>query len=554
MSLTAGLPGQLPGQMMDQPLLVSALLAHAERYHADTEIVSRTIEDGSLHRYTYADAARRARRLAKALARLGVRPGERVATLAWNGYRHFELYYAISGSGAVLHTVNPRLFPEQIAWIINDAEDGVVFFDLTFAPLIEKLAPQCPAVRHWVAMSDRAHRPSAAIPRLGCYEDLLAAEDDDYAWPQFDERAASALCYTSGTTGNPKGVLYSHRSVLLHCYASCLPDVFGFSARDCILPVVPMFHVNAWTIPYSAPMVGAKLVLPGAALDGPSLCELFEAEGVTFTGGVPTVWQGILQHLQKTGGKPTTLKRGVMGGSAAPPALMETFARDYGVQIDHAWGMTELSPLGVYNREKRKHGGLDDEARRALAAKQGRPPFGVEMKIVDAQGRTLPNDGEAVGELLVRGHWVVGQYFNVGAPTLRDGWFPTGDVGSIDADGYLWITDRAKDVIKSGGEWIGSIELENLACAHPAVAQAAVIGVAHPKWDERPLLVIVPKTGQRPSREELLAWYEGKIAKWWTPDDVVFVEQLPLTATGKISKLQLREQFRDHRLPGAAGG
>jgi acyl-CoA synthetase (AMP-forming)/AMP-acid ligase II len=541
--------GPVPGQMMEQSLLVSSLLRHAERYHGDTEIVSRTIE-GGLHRYGYADAARRARQAANALARLGLAPGERAATLAWNGYRHFELYYAISGSGAVLHTVNPRLFPEQLAWIINDAEDQLLFFDLTFAKLVEQLAPRCPSVRHWVALCDAAHRPDIALPNLLCYEDLLAAETDTYDWPDLDERSASALCYTSGTTGNPKGVLYSHRSMLLHCYASCLPDVFAFSASDCILPVVPMFHVNAWTIPYSAPMVGAKLVLPGAALDGPSLCELFESEGVTFTGGVPTVWQGMLQYLQKTGARLTTLRRGVMGGSAAPPALMEIFERDYGVKIDHAWGMTELSPLGTYNRPKRKHAALDAGAKRALAAKQGRPPYGVEMKIVDERGHSLPNDGVAFGELLVRGPWVVGQYFKIDTPILRDGWFPTGDVGSIDADGFLCITDRAKDVIKSGGEWIGSIELENLACAHPAVAQAAVIGVAHPKWDERPLLVVVPKPGAAPTREELLAWYDGKIAKWWTPDDVVFVEQLPLTATGKISKLQLREQFRAHRLPG----
>ncbi|WP_245586160.1 3-(methylthio)propionyl-CoA ligase [Solimonas soli] len=545
--------GPILGQMMERPLLLSSLLRHAERYHADTEIVSRTLE-GGLHRYGYAAAASRARRLAKALERLGLQRGERAATLAWNGYRHFELYYAISGGGAVLHTVNPRLFPEQIAWIINDAEDQLLFFDLSFAKLIEQLAPRCTTVRHWVALCDAAHRPDIAVPGLLCYEDLLAAEHDDYEWPEFDERCASALCYTSGTTGNPKGVLYSHRSMLLHGYASCLPDVFGFSARDCILPVVPMFHVNAWTIPYAAPMVGAKLVLPGAALDGPSLCALFEDEGVTFTGGVPTVWQGVLQQLRQTGRRPRTLRRGVIGGSAAPPALVETLARDYGIELDHAWGMTEISPLGTYNKPKAKHAALDAAARRALAAKQGRPPYGVEMKIVDGEGRTLPNDGVAVGELLVRGPWVVGQYFNTDAPTLRDGWFPTGDVGSIDADGYLCITDRAKDVIKSGGEWIGSIELENLACAHPAVAQAAVIGVAHRKWDERPLLIVVPKAGERPTREELLGWYQGKIAKWWTPDDVVFVEQLPLTATGKISKLQLREQFREHRLPDGESG
>lgn len=538
----------LMGQMMERSLLLSSLLVHAERYHGDTEIVSRTLE-GGIHRYGYAEAAKRARRMAMALARLGIEPGQRVATLAWNGYRHFELYYAISGSAAVLHTVNPRLFIEQIAWIINDADDRIVFFDLSFAALVDKLAPLCAGVRCWVAMTDRTHMPESTQPALLCYEELLEAEHDDYLWPDFDEHSAGALCYTSGTTGHPKGVLYSHRSMMLHCFASCLPDLFAFSARDCVLPVVPMFHVNAWTIPYSAPMVGAKLVLPGSALDGASLYELYEAEGVSFSAGVPTVWQGLLQHLQAKQLKLSTLKRGVMGGSAAPPALVDVFARDYGVEIDHIWGMTELSPLGTCNKLKRKHLGLPAAERRALAAKQGRPPFGVEMKIVDAEGVALPNDGVAIGELLVRGPWVVGQYFNVDTPSLRDGWFPTGDIGSIDADGYLLITDRAKDVIKSGGEWIGSIELENLACAHPGVAQAAVIGVAHPKWDERPLLLVVPKAGARLTREDLLAWYEGKIAKWWTPDDVVFVDQLPLTATGKISKLQLREQFRDHTLP-----
>ncbi|SER12191.1 fatty-acyl-CoA synthase [Solimonas aquatica] len=535
----------LMGQMMERPLLISSLLDHAEQYHGDTEIVSRTLSDG-IHRYDYAAAAVRARRMAKALLRLGVQPGERVGTLAWNGYRHFELYYAISGIGAVTHTVNPRLFLEQLVWIINDADDQILFFDLSFSALIEKLAPQCPKVRHWVGMCSREQLPAEAIPNLLCYEDLLAAEDADYSWPDLDERSAAALCYTSGTTGNPKGVLYSHRSMLLHGLASCAPDVFGFSARDCVLPVVPMFHVNAWTIPYAAAMVGAKLVLPGAALDGASLYELFETERVTFCGGVPTVWQGLMLYLDAKKLKLSTLRRGVIGGSAAPAALLQKFEQDYQVKIDQAWGMTEISPLGTYNRAKLKHLKLPLAEQQALAVKQGRPPFGVQLKIVDAEGQTLPNDGVAVGELMIRGHWVVDHYFNLDKSPLQNGWFPTGDVGSIDADGYLQITDRAKDVIKSGGEWIGSIDLENLACAHPRVAQAAVIGVFHPKWDERPLLLVVPREGETLTREEMLAFYEGKVAKWWIPDDVVVVEALPLTATGKISKLQLREKYRQH--------
>ncbi|SFF49281.1 fatty-acyl-CoA synthase [Fontimonas thermophila] len=540
----------LQGQMMDAPLLISSLLRHAEQYHGDTEIVSRTVE-GSIHRYGYADAARRARQLANALKRLGVQPGDRVATLAWNGYRHFELYYAVSGIGAVMHTVNPRLFAEQIAWIINDAEDTVLCFDLTFAPLVESIAAKCPSVKHWVALTDRAHMPAQPIPNLIAYEEWIAAETDRYDWPEFDERSACTLCYTSGTTGNPKGVLYSHRSMLLHTFSASLPDVFGASARDCILPVVPMFHVNAWAIPYIAPMVGAKLVFPGPSLDGASLYELFETEGVTFSAGVPTVWQGLLQYLQTHKLRLTTLRKCVIGGSACPPALMQTFERDYGVKIHHAWGMTELSPLGTFNTLKKKHLALSKEEQFAIEVKQGRPPFGVQLKIVDADGRELPRDGKAFGDLLVKGYWVIDRYYRATESPLRDGWFPTGDVGTLDPDGYLQITDRSKDVIKSGGEWISSIDLENVACAHPAVAQAAVIGVRHPKWDERPLLIIVKKPGQEVSREELLALYPGKVAKWWIPDDVVFVSELPMTATGKISKLRLREIFKDHKLPTA---
>ncbi len=538
----------LQGRMMDAPLLISSLLAHAEQYHGDTEIVSRTVE-GPIHRYSYAEAAKRARQLANALERIGVQPGERVATLAWNGYRHFELYYAVSGIGAVMHTVNPRLFPEQIAWIINDAEDKILCFDLTFAPLIEAIAPKCPAVKHWVALCARAQLPKQSIPNLVCYEDWLEAESDRYDWPQLDEKSACTLCYTSGTTGNPKGVLYSHRSMLLHTFGACLPDVFGVSARDCILPVVPMFHVNAWAIPYIAPMAGAKLVFPGSALDGASLHELFETEGVTFSAGVPTVWQGLLQHLQTNKLKLTTLRRIIIGGSACPPALMQTFERDYGVKVHHVWGMTEMSPLGTFNTLKNKHLKRPKDEQFAVEIKQGRPPFGVQLKIVDADGRELPRDGKAFGDLLVKGYWVIDRYYKSDESPLRDGWFPTGDVGTLDPDGYLQITDRSKDVIKSGGEWISSIELENIACAHPAVAQAAVIGVPHPKWDERPLLVVVKKPGQDVSKRELLELFPGKVAKWWIPDDVTFVDELPMTATGKISKLRLREQLRGYKLP-----
>jgi 3-(methylthio)propionyl---CoA ligase len=538
----------LMGQMMDAPLLVSALLRHAELYHGDAEIVSRTVE-GGVHRYTYADAAARSRKLANALGKLGVQPGTRVATLAWNGYRHFELYYGASGMGAVMHTINPRLFPEQIAWIAGDAEDQVLFFDLTFAPLVEAMAARCKTIKHWVAMTDRAHMPGHNIPNLLCYEDLLAAESDVFEWPEFDERRACSLCYTSGTTGNPKGVLYSHRSMMLHTFSACQPDVFNISSRDSILPVVPMFHVNAWSIPYAAPMAGAKLVFPGAALDGASLFELFESEKVTLSAGVPTVWQGLLQYLQANKLKPSTVKRCVIGGSAVPPAMMKTFEDDYGIKIHHAWGMTEMSPLGTYNTLKSKHLALPKSEQFAIETKQGRPPFGVQLKIVDGDGKALARDGKAFGDLLVKGYWIVDRYYKVDKSPLVDGWFPTGDVGTLDPDGYLQITDRSKDVIKSGGEWIGSIDLENVACAHPAVAQAAVIGVHHPKWDERPLLVVVKKQGQEVSKEELLALFPDKVAKWWIPDDVTFVDELPMTATGKISKLRLRETLKDYKLP-----
>ncbi len=539
------------GQMMQLPLLISNLLVHAERHHGAREIVSRRVE-GDIHRTTYRELAARSRRMAQALARLGVKPGDRVATLAWNGYRHLELYYAVSGMGAVLHTINPRLFPDQLAYIVNHAEDAYVFFDLTFAPLVEKLAPHCKGVRGWVAMTDAAHLPDIPGVKPLCHEALLAAERGDYEWPRLDEWTASGLCYTSGTTGNPKGVLYSHRSTVLHAYAASLPDVFGASARETILPVVPMFHVNAWGVPYLATMNGCKLVFPGPALDGKSLYELFEAEKVTLTAGVPTVWLGLLAHMKANALRFSTLRRAVVGGSAAPPAMIRQFDEEFGVDCQHAWGMTEMSPLGTLLTLKGKHERLPADERFALRCKQGRTIYGVEMKIVDGGGRALPHDGKAFGDLHVRGPWITSGYFKgEGGNVLRDGWFPTGDVATIDADGFMQITDRSKDVIKSGGEWISSIDLENIAVAHPAIAEAAVIGVAHPKWDERPVVVAVKKPGAEVTRAALLAFYEGKVAKWMIPDDVIFVAELPHTATGKLSKLTLREQFRDYRLPSA---
>ena len=536
------------GSMMQVPLLISSLLVHAERHHGEREVVSRRVE-GDIHRTTFRELASRSRRMANALARLGIKSGERVATLAWNGYRHLEVYYAASGSGAVLHTLNPRLHPDQVVYIADHAEDQVIFFDLTFLPLIEAVAARLATVKHFVALTDRAHMPPASkIPGLLCYEELLEAENDSFAWPEFDENHASSLCYTSGTTGNPKGVLYSHRSTVLHTFAIALPDALNLSARDTILPVVPMFHVNAWGLPYAACMTGAKLVFPGPGLDGKSLYELFETERVTLSAGVPTVWQGLLGYVQSNDLKFSTMRRTIIGGSACPPAMMKTFQDGYGVSVLHAWGMTEMSPVGTVAILKGTQLDKSPEERLAIQAKQGRAVYGVDLKIVDDQGDELPWDGKTSGEMMVRGPWVVSKYFRNegGDPIVVDaagqGWFPTGDVAAIDADGFMQITDRSKDVIKSGGEWIGSIDLENIAMAHPGVAMAACIAAEHKKWDERPLLIVVKKPGAELTRDELLAFYEGRIAKWWTPDDVVFVESIPLGATGKMLKNRLREQ------------
>ncbi|MDO5289150.1 MAG: 3-(methylthio)propionyl-CoA ligase [Pseudomonadota bacterium] len=540
------------GLMQNHPLLISSLIDFAARHHGDGQVVSRRVE-GDIHRYTWADVQRRAKQVANGLDALGLAANDRVGTLAWNGYRHLELYFGVSGSQRVLHTINPRLLPEQIAWIVNHAEDQVLCFDMTFLPIVQGIHRQCPTVKHWIALCDADKLPAdTGIANLMSYEDWISRQSADYTWPLFDENTASSLCYTSGTTGNPKGALYSHRSTVLHAYAAALPDVMCLRAADSVLPVVPMFHVNAWGIPYSAAMVGCKLVFPGPALDGKSVYELIEGEKVTFAAGVPTVWQMLLNHMGQNKLKFSALNRTVIGGSACPPAMIETFRNDYGVDVLHAWGMTEISPLGTLCTLKEKHRDLPEEQKAALRMKQGRSIFGVDMKIMGAGEAELPWDGKTYGDLYVRGPWVVAGYFKgEGGDPLVDGWFPTGDVATIDADGFMQITDRSKDVIKSGGEWISSIDIENTAMAHPAVAMAACIGMPHPKWDERPIVAVALKPGAELTREELLAFYEGKVAKWQIPDDVVFVDSIPIGATGKMLKVKLREQLKDYKLPTA---
>jgi acyl-CoA synthetase (AMP-forming)/AMP-acid ligase II len=542
------------GLMQHQALTISSLIDFADRHHGEGQIVSRRVE-GDIHRYTYKEAAQRSRQLAGVLDTLHITPGERVASIAWNGYRHLEMYFGVSGSGRVLHTINPRMHPEQIAWVIHHAQDQAVFFDMTFLPIAKAIHAKCSSVKHWVALCDADKLPDdTGIPNLQSYEALLAPQSPEYSWPDLDENTASSMCYTSGTTGNPKAALYSHRSTVLHAYAAALPDVMCLSARDAILPVVPMFHVNAWGIPYSAALTGAKLVFPGPGMDGKSVYELIELEQVSYAAGVPTVWQMLLGHMQSNGLKFSSLKRTVIGGSACPPAMITAFNDLYGVEVLHAWGMTEMSPLGTLCTLKNKHLTLCDEEKMKVRLKQGRGIYGVDMKIVDGSGAELPWDGKTYGDLLVKGPWVIREYYQGAGDAqpvmpLIDGWFPTGDVATIDADGYMQITDRSKDVIKSGGEWISSIDIENIAVAHPAIAMAACVGIKHPKWDERPIVLVVKKPGQEVTREELLAFYQGRAAKWQIPDDVVFLDAIPLGATGKMQKSKLRELLTDYLLP-----
>jgi fatty-acyl-CoA synthase len=537
--------------MMDRPLLISSIAEHAAKFHGGREVVSVTLENPR-HRTSWREVMRRAARLAKALARLGLEKGDRVGTIAWNDHRHVELYYGASGAGYVCHTINPRLFADQLAFIINHAADRWLFIDPLFVPLVEKLMPALRSVEGVVVLTDDAHLPATKLPGLRSYESLIAAESDGYTWPDLDERTAASLCYTSGTTGDPKGVLYDHRSTLIHAYAGVAPDVLGLSARDVVLPVVPLFHVNAWGVPYSCAMTGAKLVLPGAKMsDGETLCDLLESEEVTIALGVPTIWLALLQYLEKTGRRLSSLQRTIIGGAAVPRSMIAAFRDRHGVEVRQGWGMTEMSPIGTVNTLKPGMESLDADAQLDIGIKAGRAVFGCELRIVDDAGKELPWDGEAFGALQVRGPWVCSDYYRLDGAAgthTADGWFDTGDVATIDAEGYVGITDRTKDVIKSGGEWISSIELENLIMAHPDVAEAAVIGVPHPKWLERPLLVVVPKEGASIDKAALLRWYDGRVAEWWKPNDVAVVDDLPHTATGKVKKIELRRRFADFKL------
>lgn len=539
------LPGLMPGLMMDRPLLVTPLLKYAADFHADTEVVTRSIE-GPIHRITYAAMWTRVQKLAHALVALGVKPGDRVATVAWNTWRHMELYYAVAGIGAICHTINPRLSGEQMKYIIDHAEDRLVFFDLTFADAVAANCKDSPSLLGRVVMTDATHRPlQGALSSALIYEDLIAGQPDIYDFPEFDENIAASLCYTSGTTGNPKGVLYSHRSLVLHSFACCVSSTMGLDVNDRALPVVPMFHVNAWGIPYAAPMSGATLIMPGRGLDGPSLFELMDDEAVTCAQGVPTVWMGLLATMRERGRKPKALKRVLVGGAAVSEMLINAFEEEFGVGVNHAWGMTEMTPLGVVNTLKPKFSRKPRAEQVPQKLKQGRAVYGVDLRILDESGQPLPHDGKAAGNLQVRGPWIIKNYFksNV-SPLTLDGWFDTGDIATIDADGYMHITDRAKDVIKSGGEWISSVDLENAALGHPKIAHAAVIGIPHPKWLERPLLICVAKSEDKPTLEDINAYLATKVPKWWLPDAIAFVDSIPLGATGKIQKTKLRDQFK----------
>jgi 3-(methylthio)propionyl---CoA ligase len=543
------------GLMMERPLLITDIMRFADRNHPDVEIVSVTL-DTPRHRTTWRDVFRRTRQLANALTAAGIKPGDRVASLAWNDYRHIELYYAVSCIGAVMHTINPRLFPEQLEYIINHAADRMLFIDPTLLPLLKGLQGKIPCVERVVVLTSDAALPEPVKGMLPSYESFIAGQPEQYDWPSFDERTASSLCYTSGTTGHPKGVLYSHRSTVLHAYAGCMGDSIGVSAGDAILAVVPMFHANAWGLPYNVAMTGTKLVMPGPKMGDPeTLVDLMNAEGVTMAAGVPTVWTLLLNYLAQSGKKVPTLKRTLIGGSAVPYAMIKSFAEDHGVTVGQGWGMTETSPIGTIGSLRPEMTMLPAEERYRIMAKQGHGIFGIEMKIVDEEGRELPWDGKSAGELKVRGNWVCSGYYGLDQSSAHaeEGWFATGDVAVIGPDGFLQITDRAKDVIKSGGEWISSVDLENCACGHPEVLMAAAIGVKHPKWEERPIMLVVPRQGCKPTGESVLAHIAEHFAKWQLPDEVILVEALPMTATGKISKKDLREKYRDVLLQQAQG-
>jgi 3-(methylthio)propionyl---CoA ligase len=531
------------GLMMDRPLLISDVIEHAAGQFGDTEIVSRETH-GGIFRYNYARCKARAQQLANALAQLGLGAGTSIGSVAMNNHRHMEAYYAVSGSGMIMHTCNPRLHPPQLIFVINHAEDGALLFDPCFAPLIESIAPQCPRVKHWICLSDAENMPNmGGMHHVLCYEDVIASQSAEFLWPQFDERTAAALCYTSGTTGNPKGALYSHRSIVLNALSACLPGLISLSPTDTVLPAVPMFHINGWCIPYAAPIGGAKLVLPGQRLDAPGLYELLECERATVTAGVPTIWIALMRHVEQGGLPLSTLKRILVGGSAMPPSLIAKFDQEFGIEVRHAWGMTETVAIATMCTLNSRQAAMPCAERHAITAKQGKSAFGVEIKVVDESGAALPRDGQSQGHLMVRGQWTIAGYYKAEATALIDGWLPTGDIATIDAHGLMQIRDRAKDLIKTGGEWISSIDLENAAMGHPAVAMAAVIGIKHPRWEERPLLFIVRKPDTSVECDEILAFLAQRVAKWWIPDGVIFLDSLPVGGTGKVQKATLRQQY-----------